>query len=126
MKLKLGLAIAAALVSASQAGAFMATNSLIVRATGPDSFEVPYRGLNGPGDFWCAAGDYVIRELELPADTRIYRTSSPPRRAGQGMTFSLNAQGAKKTGLVRLNRGRGVTASHARNLCEIPRLINQD
>ena len=122
----LGLAVAVAVTTATQANAFLAENTLIVRATGNGAFEVPYRGLNGPGDFWCAAGDYVIRELELPPNTRIYRTSSPPRRAGQGITFSLSAEGAKKTGLVRLNRDRSVTASHARSLCEVPRLIVED
>ncbi len=103
---------------ATQASAFIAENKLVVRATGAQSFEVPYRGLSGVSDFWCAAGDYVIRELRLPGTTKIYRTSSPPRRSGQGITFSLSAEGAKKTGLVRLDSGRGVTASHARHLCQ--------
>ena len=126
MKRILGAAVAIAVTATTHANAFLAENTLIVRAMGSDTFEVPYRGLNGPGDFWCAAGDYVIRELELPPNTRIYRTSSPPRRAGQGMTFSLSATGAKKTGLVRLNRDRSVTAAHARGLCDVPRLIVTD
>ena len=108
------------------ANAFLATNKLLVRDTEGGTFEVPYRGLSGPSDFWCAAGDYVIRELNLPPDTRIYRTSSPPRRSGQGMTFSLSSEGAKATGLAFFSRGRGVTASHARQLCEVPRFQFDD
>ena len=126
MHLRLGMAAALIMACATPASAFIAENSLIVRSTGGGTFEVPYRGLSGPRDFWCAAGDYVIRELGLPPNTRVYRTSSPPRRAGQGMTFSLSAANAKKTGLVLLSRGRGVTAGHARHLCEQHFLIETD
>ena len=73
------------------AQAFMATNDLIVEPASDGSFHVPYRGLNGASDFWCAAGDYVIRSLHMSPDTRIFRLSSPPRRAGQGITFSLSS-----------------------------------
>jgi hypothetical protein len=105
------------------AHAFLATNDLIVEPSAEGSFHVPYRGLNGASDFWCAAGDYVIRHLHRSPDTRIFRLSSPPRRAGQGVTFSLSSEGAKKTGLLTFGDRRSVTASHARQLCEVPRLI---
>ena len=126
MTVKMPLISIVAIFVASQANAFLAENDLIVKATGTETFEVPYRGLSGPSDFWCAAGDYVIRDLKRPVDTLIYRTSSPPRRAGTGMSFSLRADGAKKTGLVLLSRGRGVTASHARQLCGERRRFDMD
>ena len=111
------------LATAVPSHAFMAKNDLVVVALGNDTFEVPYRGLSGVSDFWCAAGDYVVRELNLPPATRIYRTSSPPRRAGQGVSFSLSEIGAKKTGLVLHSGGRGLTAAHARHLCDVKELV---
>ncbi|MEM6385134.1 MAG: hypothetical protein AAF718_02745 [Pseudomonadota bacterium] len=106
------------------APAWLAENGLIVRQKG-SGFEVPYRGLTGARDFWCAAGDYVIRELEMPPDTRIYRTSKPPRRAGQGVRFSLRAEGATRTGLLVWSEGRGLTASFAREFCQTQRIESQ-
>ena len=105
------------------AQAFMATNDLIVEPASDGSFHVPYRGLNGASDFWCAAGDYVIRSLHMSPDTRIFRLSSPPRRAGQGVIFSLSSEGAKGTGLLTFGDRRSVSAAHARQLCEVPRLV---
>ena len=103
------------------APAWIAQNGLVVERA-PGGFHVPYRGLSGARDFWCAAGDYVVRELNLPPDTLIYRTSSPPRRAGQGIRFSLSSDGATKPGIVLLSGGRGVSAALARELCEAIRI----
>lgn len=112
------LTIAALSSAALPAQAFIARNGLVVETRPDGSFEVPYRGLSGSSDFWCAAGDHVVRNLGLPPDTRIFRLSSPPRRGGQGVTFSLSAEGAKKPGLFLFSGGRGVSASHARALCD--------
>lgn len=100
----------------TSAPAWMAQNDLIVEPS-PGGFTVPYRGLSGARDFWCAAGDYVIRELDLSPDTLIFRTSSPPRRSGQGISFSLSPESAKKPGLFLLSGRRGVSASLAREFC---------
>ena len=105
--------------------AFIAQNSLVVEPIGEGKFEVPYRGLSGTPDFWCAAGDYVVRGLNLPPTTRIYRTSSSPRRSGQGVSFSLSEKGAKTTGLLFYIGGRGLTAGHARHLCEAKQLSRE-
>lgn len=108
-----------ALAAALPAQAFVATNSLVIKDAGPGQFEIPYRGLSGASDFWCAAGDYAIRGLKLAPGTRLYRTSSVPRRSGQGMAFSLSPEGAQPTGLVHWSRDGGMSAAHAKQLCEI-------
>lgn len=100
------------------AQAWIAGNGLIVEPTGQGSFHIPWRGLSGTRDFWCAAGDYVERGLGLRGTTRIYRTSRVPRRAGEGIDFSLSPEGARATGLVTLSRERGVRAAHAALLCD--------
>ena len=99
------------------ASAWIADNGLIVQATGDTTFEVPYRGLSGPQDFWCAAGNYVRDELGMSGNTRVYRTTSVPRRSGQGMSFSLSPDGAQPSGLAVLGRHRGISAAHAHALC---------
>ena len=109
-------AAALTLAALTPASAFVAKNSLIVSPTGPDSFEIGFRGKSSTPAFWCAAGDYVVRDLGLSAQTRIYRTSGP-RRAGQGMRFSLSGEGAQSTGLLILGKAKSLSAAHARLLC---------
>lgn len=104
-------------IAPTAAPAWLAQNGLIVESA-PGGFEVPYRGLSGARDFWCAAGDYVVRELHLPPDTLIFRTSSPPRRSGQGIRFSLSPEGAKKPGIFLLSGRRGISAGMARDFCQ--------
>lgn len=113
---KLSIAMLIAL-SPSTSLAWLADNGLIVQGNGGADFNIPFRGLSAASEFWCAAGDYVVEELHLPPDTLIFRTSSPPRRSGEGMSFSLSRDGAKKTGLVLFSGRRGVSAALARELC---------
>lgn len=110
------LTAAALALAALPASAFVAQNKLIVEPRGAESFHIPFRGKSSTPEFWCAAGDYVIRELGLSAQTRIYRTSGS-RRAGQGMTFSLSPEGAQPIGIVTLGTLKGLTAAHARQMC---------
>lgn len=119
------LLASALLMAALPAQAFIAKNRLIVEPRPDGTFEVPYRGLSGASDFWCAAGDYVARELGLPPSTEIFRLSSPPRRGGQGVVFSLSPEGARKTGLFLFGGGNSVSASHARALCDV-KLLHAD
>lgn len=114
------LSILSLALMSQQASAFVASNGLVVEANGQSEFTVPYRGLSGDTDFWCAAGDYVVRDLGLSPSTRIYRLNSPPRRSGQGITFSLSSEGAKSPGWFILSRDRGLRASFARSFCEFP------
>lgn len=117
-------ALFAAVALATPSHAFLARNGLVVEPS-RDGFEIPFRGQSGASDFWCAAGDYVVRKLGLSPGTRIFRTSATPRRSGQGMTFSLSSEGATGTGLAMLGNRRSVSAAHARQLCEVPRLIDE-
>lgn len=119
------LALAIALVPAA-APAWIAQNDLIVEPTGASDFTIPYRGKSEAREFWCAAGDYVIRELGMRPGTRIYRTSSPPRRSGQGISFSLSSEGAKKPGIVLLSDGPGLSAGFAQSLCREPFFFDED
>lgn len=112
--------LAASIALALPAQAFFAQNGLTVRPLSGDQFEVRYRGLSGAPHFWCSAGDYVIQKLGLPAATRIYRVSPPPRRAGEGVIFSLSPEGATSTGLVTLyGRRDSLNAISARHYCDV-------
>ncbi len=106
-------------LAAVPAQAFTASNDLRVQPTGNTAFTVPYGGNSAPSAFWCAAGDYVVQALGQPPGTRIYRTSPPPRRAGQGMDFALAAAASPgKTGLALLGSDDGsITAALAQALC---------
>ena len=119
------LALALALVPAA-APAWIAQNDLIVEPTGASDFTVPFRGKSEAREFWCAAGDYVIRELGKPPGTRIYRTSSPPRRSGQGISFSLSSEGATKPGIFLLSGGPGLSAGFAQNFCKEVFIFEED
>ena len=112
-----------ALFAATPAGAFQAQNSMQVLPEGASGFQVAYRGGRaGVSDFWCAAGDYVVRALKRPGTTKIYRTTSVPRRAGEDMRFSLSPEGAKSTGVLMLfGSTNNLTAARARFMCEIRR-----
>jgi hypothetical protein len=117
----------AALVLAFPAHAFISSNRLSVQATGPDSFTVAFRGTaTGDIDYWCAAGEFADRQLRASATAVIYRISPPPRRAGQGISFSMNGAGAaSSTGLntVGGSSGGGMTVAAARNQCAVARQL---
>ncbi|MGC1488533.1 MAG: hypothetical protein WA784_12185 [Albidovulum sp.] len=113
----------AALVLATPAQAFTAQNGLAVENTAR-GFAVPWRGPSGAADFWCAAGDYVVRGLGQSPTTRIYRLTERPRPAGGAMAFSLSPEGAADaTGIFTLIGGQGaaMSAATAHFYCEIKR-----
>lgn len=113
---------AAAALMALPAHAFTATNGLSVYATSQTDFTVPYGGDSATTAFWCAAGDYVIRSLNMSRFTRIYRTSEPPRRSGEPIDFSLSPdRAASKTGVIILGGdGRSISADMAVTFCKRP------
>ena len=110
-------AIAALSFAPLPAEAWINQSGMIVTPTGPATFEVPWRGRSSVRSFWCAAGEYVERRLNLPGNTRIYRTSSVPRHAGQSMRFSLSPSNAQPTGLAVIGSPAGLSAAHARTFC---------
>ncbi len=117
----LPLLLAGSLFAGGPAAAYITSNGLLVVPEGKGTFNVPFRGLSGPTDFWCAAGDYVNNFLGMPGGTRIYRLSPPPRRSGEGIRFSLNPEGAAdKTGLSIFSSdgpSNSVSAAMAYALC---------
>lgn len=123
MRLVLSTVAAAAAVlpvaAVAASTTFTAWNGLRARMTGPETFIVLYRGAPGDSDFWCAAGEFVVHGLRLPSNTRIYRLSPPPRRAGQGIEFTFDSSKAQPSGISRFgNTDEGYSAAAARGLCD--------
>lgn len=72
------------------ATAFTAQNGMWAEQISPTEIAVEYRGRRDATDYWCAAGDYARRVLELPGKTRLWRASPKPREAGGGIIFTLD------------------------------------
>ncbi|MCR8725436.1 hypothetical protein [Frigidibacter sp. ROC022] len=112
------------LAAALPAAAFTAENGLVVSSNG-GVISVPFRGKSGATDFWCAAGDYVIRGLHMAPTTRVWRLSEPPRGSGEGIDFALSPDGAaSSTGLAKLGGDpASLTAAHAQSFCKRGRIL---
>ncbi len=94
------LTLLTALALASPAAALGPESRLRVTQTSNADFTVGYRSTAKLTDYWCAAGNFVTNTLGLPDSTRVYRLSPPPRKAGQGISFTLDAsRSAGETGL---------------------------
>lgn len=116
----LALSAALAVLAPAARGAdFTASNGIAVFPTGPNAFSTGQRSFAGISDHWCAAGDFVVRRLNLSSSTRIYRLPPTRLHAGKGMNFSLDPKGAVPTGITTFGaKDIGMSASEARNLCE--------
>lgn len=113
---------------AMPASAFIAKNGMRVHPVDAQSFVVEFPSPGAETQYLCAAGDYVIRALGLSARTRIYRASPPPRKQGQGITFTLDATRKTTMGLFTEfgnNKGDGsISAGEARGTyCTIVRIF---
>src|SRR5690606_39144387 len=116
--------VLAATLAAPADAAFIAENMKPVTPTGPGRFEVASHGDSVVKEFWCAAGDYVLRGLGQPPATRIWRVSAPPQRGNAGIEFSLSPEGAQPPGIAILGGdGVSLTAAHAHQLCERRRIF---
>lgn len=106
------------LLSTAPVAAFTASNGFRVVSDGPRSFVVPYaRGSSGDPGYWCAAGDFAVRALNLSPSTRIYRLTPPPVK-NAGMRFSLDAKGAVKSGITVFGgKDAGLSAALAQVQC---------
>lgn len=95
------LTLLTVLAIASPAHAFLSEPRLRITQTSASDFTVEYNSLADLTDYWCAAGNFVTNTMGLPDRTRVYRLSPPPRKTGQGISFTLDAdRSAGTTGLT--------------------------
>lgn len=88
------------------AEAFTAQNGMTARRAGPTEIAVDHDVRRQDTDYWCAAGDFAQRALGLPGGTRLWRASPKPRKAGQGILFTLDpARKAEGAGLSQFGAG---------------------
>lgn len=88
------------------AAAWTAQNGMTAVQTGPSEITVIHEVRRGDTDYWCAAGDFAQRVLDLPGGTRLWRASPKPRGAGDGIVFTLDpAQAAEGAGLSQFGSG---------------------
>ena len=80
-----------ALALSLPASAFTAQNGMVVQGGDATDFYVMYKSVPRETDYLCAAGDFLISGLGLPSNTRFYRSSPPPRKQGQGIRFTTDA-----------------------------------
>jgi hypothetical protein len=122
------LTLALIAVFAPPALAFTAKNGMRVQPIDARTFVVDSPSPDAETQYLCAAGDYVMRALGMSALTRIYRASPPPRKQGQGITFTLDE--TKKTQMALFtsfskDKGDGsIAAGSARGTyCDIVRIF---
>ncbi|MDF3854964.1 hypothetical protein ACDP63_08260 [Paracoccus sp. P2] len=95
-----------ALLLPMPAAAFMARNGMTVTQAGPTEIAVAYQARREDTDYWCAAGDFAQRALGQPGKARIWRATPKPRKAGQGIVFTLDpARKAEGAGLSEFGSG---------------------
>ncbi len=86
--------------------AFTAQNGMRVTQIGPTEIAVAHELRRDDSDYWCAAGDFALRVLDKPGKTRIWRASPKPRKAGEGIVFTLDpARKAEGAGLSDFGAG---------------------
>lgn len=125
----LAAAVAVAALSAFSSPAladFRAINGMWVRDLGKGEFLVRYEARLNETDFWCAAGDYARRVLGASGKTRLYRVTPPPRKAGQGIIFTLDAaKSGGDTGISSYGKDAAkdsLSVGHVTgNFCRLPR-----
>jgi hypothetical protein len=88
------------------ASAFTARNGMEAQQISPTEIAVPFESRRRDTDYWCAAGDLANRVMRKSGDTRIWRASPKPRKAGQGIVFTLDpAKQAKGAGISNFGSG---------------------
>lgn len=100
------LVFLAAVLLPFPAASFVAQNGMTAVQSGPSEISVIHEVRRGDTDYWCAAGDFVQRAWGLPGNTRIWRASPKPRRAGEGIVFTVDpAKAAEGAGLSQFGSG---------------------
>jgi len=116
------LAVIAALSVAlpTSALAFRAINTLDVNRVDKNVFEVVGRPGVIKDDYWCGAGDYLRRELQLPWKTKIYVVSGIGRGVTTGarsaVQFTLNPEAVGITPYEASWVGDVLTVGYARSV----------
>ncbi|SLN30790.1 hypothetical protein PSA7680_01477 [Pseudoruegeria aquimaris] len=127
------LALAGCNTSGSNGNVFLSQNSLQVlpNPARPVDFEVLKQAPNGASDYWCAAGDYVMRRLGVSPTARVYlRKPSGPaefRSGRQSVGFTVDPSpelrqradllpGRLAMSMTRVGENWG--AEHARFTCQ--------
>lgn len=88
------------------AAAFTAQNGMRAAQVGPAEIAVAHEVRRDDTEYWCAAGDFARRVLGQPGATRIWRATPKPRRAGEGIVFTLDpAKKAEGAGLSQFGSG---------------------
>ncbi len=118
------IALAAVAPFALPAVAFNARNDMVVTDLGKGLFRVEFETRINETDYWCAAGDFAERVLGAPIKARLFRASPPPRKRGQGITFTLDpALSGGATGISSFGRDASkdsITVGHATgSFCEL-------
>lgn len=106
---------------------FRAINGMWVKNLGKGEFLVQFEARPNETDYWCAAGDYAQRVLGATGKTRLYRVTPPPRKARQGIIFTLDAsKSGGATGVSSFGSGAqkdSLSVGHVTgNFCYFPRL----
>ncbi|MDH2327537.1 hypothetical protein QCN27_11740 [Cereibacter sp. SYSU M97828] len=113
------LAIILAL-AASPASAYITKEGYFVEGDA-QRFHVRYEPGSAARDYWCAAGQFIDNYLGMLPTTDIYRISPRPLARGEGMTFSLSAEGAfPETGVAIFPASDHMSAGFAAALCPEP------
>ncbi|WP_265499872.1 hypothetical protein [Paracoccus beibuensis] len=94
------------LLTPTPAAAFLARNGMQATDVSPTDIAVLFDSGRMDTDYWCAAGDFAQRVLDLPVTTRLWRASPQPRGAGKGILFTLaEAKKAEGAGLSQFGAG---------------------
>ena len=88
------------------AAAFRAQNGMYAEQISPTEIAVEIEPRRDDTDYWCAAGDFADRVLNLAGKTRIWRATPKPRGGGEGIVFTLDpAKKAEGAGLSHFGGG---------------------
>lgn len=109
-------------------GTYRAPNGMRVAGdpANPSRFDILQLAGNGGSDYWCAAGEYVVRRLGLSGTTRIYLVQ--PLGRGRLDRNSIGYSVNPSADVVNASSGNGATmsmkkvgqnwsAAHARGQC---------
>lgn len=88
------------------AEAFTAQNGMQVAQVGPTEIAVAHEVQQSDTDYWCAAADYAKRVLNQPGSARLWRATPKPRKAGEGIVFTLDpTKKAEGAGISQYGKG---------------------